>query len=183
MRCSLWGRPNARVTSRHFSRWHCTVGKHLFCDIPAAATESAPVAMPKLYEKPCRHARLYGNLKSTVSRLCGSVTCASRPNRIGRSQAYNGMHGWRRASTDGTYLKIMPPAPNRGAREPVWAVRPGYRGVTEQKSHVRERSEVKNLIFKYLQISSDVNKFTFAEAEQARDKPKMRGKAVFLVRF
>jgi hypothetical protein len=39
------------------------------------------------------------------------------------------------------------------------------------------------LIFKYLQISGDVNKFTFAEDEQARDKPKMRWKEVFLVRF
>jgi DNA invertase Pin-like site-specific DNA recombinase len=39
-----------------------------------------------MYGKPCRHTLLYGNLKSTVFRLCWSVTCASRPNRIGRSQ-------------------------------------------------------------------------------------------------
>jgi hypothetical protein len=76
------------------------VAKHLFSDMPTAATETSPVTMPKMYGKPCRYTLLYGNLKSTVFRLCWSVTCASRPNRIGRSQTYNVMHCWRRASTD-----------------------------------------------------------------------------------
>jgi hypothetical protein len=39
------------------------------------------------------------------------------------------------------------------------------------------------MIFRYLQTSYDVNKFTFAEDEQARDQPKMRWKGVFLVQF
>src|SRR5260370_1254163 len=54
-----------------------------------------------MYGKPCRHTLLYGNLKSTVFRLCWSVTCASLPNRIGRSQTYNVMHCWRQASSAG----------------------------------------------------------------------------------
>jgi hypothetical protein len=73
-------------------------------DKPTAATETSPVTMPKMYGKPCRHCLSYGNLKSTVFRLCWSVTCASRPNRIGRSQTYNVMHCWRWASMAGHYL-------------------------------------------------------------------------------
>jgi len=60
--------------------------------MPTAATETSPVTMPKMYGKLCPHTLLYGNLKSTVFRLYWSVTCASRPNRIGRSQTYNVMH-------------------------------------------------------------------------------------------
>ena len=112
------------ITGYWPSSWRYTVGKHLFSDGLTAATETLLLMMPKMYGKPCRHTPLYGNLKSRVFRLCWSVTCASRPNRIGRSQAYNVMHCWRRASTAGTCLKLMPPAPNMGAREPVWAVRP-----------------------------------------------------------
>jgi predicted homoserine dehydrogenase-like protein len=59
----------------------------------------------------------------------------------------------------------------------------GYRGVTKPKSHIRKRSESNNLILNYLQISGDVNKFTFAEDERARDQPKMRWKGVVLVQF
>jgi DNA invertase Pin-like site-specific DNA recombinase len=40
------------------------VAKHLFSDMPTAATETSPVTMPKMYGKPCRHTVLYGNLKS-----------------------------------------------------------------------------------------------------------------------
>src|SRR6516162_7248794 len=93
------------------------VAKHLFSDMPTAATETSPVTMPKMYGKPCRNTLLYGNLKSTVFRLCWSVTCASLPNRIGRSQTYNVMHCWRQASTDGTCLKITPPAPRMIGRD------------------------------------------------------------------
>jgi hypothetical protein len=55
------------------------VAKHLFSDMPTAATETSAVTMPKMYGKPCRHGLSYGNLKSTVFRLCWAVTCASRP--------------------------------------------------------------------------------------------------------
>jgi len=58
----------------------------------------------KNVRKTLRHCLSYGNLKSTVFRLCWSVTCASRPNRIGRSQTYNVMHCWRWASMAGHYL-------------------------------------------------------------------------------
>src|SRR5260370_27185389 len=55
------------------------IAKHLFSDMPTAVTETSPVTMPKMYGKPCRHGLPYGNLKSTVFRLCWSVTCASHP--------------------------------------------------------------------------------------------------------
>jgi hypothetical protein len=44
-------------------------------------------------------------------------------------------------------------------------------------------SENNSLIFNHLQASRDVDKFTFAEGEQVRDKPQMSWKEVLLVRF